>query len=73
MKPKPWRKTTLSLLAALLASNCAPVSGGGAFCDIVSAPIVFDAAVAEVVVRDDRQTAVRIDAQNRYGEAHCGW
>ena len=72
---KPWHKhkMTRNLLAVSLASlsACAPVTGGGAFCDVVSAPIVFDPEVAAVVVTNDRPAAVRLDAQNRYWEGNC--
>ncbi len=62
---------TLSLIALLAVSACSK-SPIGDFCDIAE-PIRFDRTVAEAVVAVDRTAAERIDAQNRYGEQHCGW
>lgn len=47
---------------------------GGEFCDVVTGPIAFPPPVARVVVAGARPEAVRLDAQNRYGNANCpGW
>lgn len=66
------RRMTSSLSVALLVgiSACAPV---GNFCDVVSGPILFPEAVAGVVVTEARREAERLDVQNRYGAANCGW
>ena len=65
-------KMTALLLSALLAvSGCSQPTIGD-FCDIAE-PILFSNSVAKEVVTGDRSTAERIDAQNRYGEQHCGW
>lgn len=61
----------LSLTALLTVSACSQPSIRD-YCDIAR-PIHFDRAVAEAVVTGDRNAAERIDAQNRYGEQHCGW
>jgi hypothetical protein len=72
MRAKPKRKMmtlwSLGLLASL--SACAPA---GDFCEVVSGPIQFPEQVAAVVVQGARPEAVRIDTQNRYGAARCGW
>jgi hypothetical protein len=59
---------SLGLLASL--SACAPP---GDFCDVVSGPILFPGEVAAVVVQGARPQAVKIDTQNQYGAARCGW
>lgn len=69
------RRVLTILLLASLTGGCLrgdPPPGGGLFCDVVPAPVRFPAAVAQVVARDARDAAVRIDAQNRYGERECG-
>jgi len=68
-----WRRKTIPLLltASLVISACSQ-SPAGDFCDIAR-PIHFERTVASVVVTGDRDTAETIDAQNRYGERHCGW
>lgn len=75
---KPRRRTTpLWLIASLGVSGCdmlKPVPGD--FCDVVKAPIEFEAATAAQVVATDRASAERIDVQNTYGREHCpgaGW
>ncbi len=68
-----WRRKTIPLLltASLVVSACSQ-SPAGDFCDIAE-PIRFEREVASVVVTGNRGTAETIDAQNRYGERHCGW
>lgn len=67
-----WRRKTIPLLltASLIVSACSQ-SPAGDFCDIAES-IRFEREVASVVVTGDRGTAKTIDAQNRYGERHCG-
>lgn len=40
---------------------------------MVQGPLDFPGEVAAVVVQGARDTAVKIDTQNRYGEKHCDW
>lgn len=59
---------------AAVSACAAQISGGGQFCDVVRGSIAFPAPVAELVVAEARDEAVRIDTQNRYGAANCpGW
>ena len=74
MRDKLKRKMTPCLLIVSLASLSACVATPSSdFCLVVSGPILFPAQVAQVVVRDARAEAVKIDTQNRYGAARCGW
>jgi hypothetical protein len=62
------------LILAFAASGCTTSHGGASlFCDVVSGPIQFPEQVAAVVVQGARPEAVKIDTQNRYGAARCGW
>ena len=72
MRAKPKRKIMMLWSLGLLAivSACAPA---GDFCEVVSGPIQFPEQVAAVVVQGARPEAVKIDTQNRYGAARCGW
>lgn len=65
------RMILLWLTVSLGVSACVPVAGD--FCDVVSGPILFPAEVSAVVVQGARPEAVKIDAQNRYGERNCKW
>ena len=65
-------KTIALLSTALLAVSGCSQPPIGDFCDIAR-PIHFERTVAEAVVAGDRVAAERVDAQNRYGERHCGW
>jgi len=74
MRAMLTHKTTPFLLIVSLASLSACVAPPpGDFCLVVSGPILFPAEVAQVVVKDARAEAVKIDTQNRYGAARCGW
>lgn len=75
MRQRLRRHLTKSLCAVSLAglSTCGMQVGEGLFCDVVRGPIRFPGPVASVVVQDARPQAEAIDAQNRYGEAHCRW
>ncbi len=70
MRGNRKHRMILSLCAVSLVSACAVP---GDFCEAVSGPILFPEQVAAVVVQGARPEAVRIDAQNRYGAARCGW
>lgn len=61
-------KMTLALLTVSLVAGC---KVPGDFCAVQTAPIVFEAATAQAVVRTDRVQAVRIAAQNEYWGRHC--
>lgn len=64
------RLAILSLLTALAVAGCNAAPPGD-FCAVVKAPLDFDPITAAAVVRTDRPTAERIDAQNSYWRAHC--
>jgi hypothetical protein len=70
MRGKRKHRMILSLCAVSLVSACA---APGDFCEVVSGPIQFPEQVAAVVVQGARPEAVKIDTQNRYGAARCGW
>jgi hypothetical protein len=72
MRAKPKRKMMTLWPLGLLASLSACAVPGD-FCEAVSGPILFPEQVAAVVVQGARPEAVRIDTQNRYGAARCGW
>ena len=56
------------LLGAAILTSCV---AAGDFCDVVQGPILFTDGTASVMVSNDRVSAERIDAQNRYGQANC--
>jgi hypothetical protein len=62
---------SLGLLASLTSACASP--GESSFCDVVSGPILFPGEVAAVVVQGARPQAVKINTQNSYGAARCGW
>ncbi len=64
-----FKRTPLWLIASLAVSACAPASGS--FCDVVRAPLSFEAATAAQIVATDRPTAEAIDAQNNYWRQVC--
>lgn len=67
-------QTRLSLIASLVVGSCSFQVGD--FCDVVEGPLEFERGTAASIVRTDRRTAERIDAQNSYGRDHCpgpGW
>lgn len=68
MMPAP--RTILLLLTVSLASSCVTA---GDFCDVATGPLEFESETAAQIVRTDRPAAERIDAQNAYGRANCGW
>jgi hypothetical protein len=72
MRAKPKRKMMMLWSLGLLASLSACAVPGD-FCEVVSGPIQFPEQVAAVVVQGARPEAVKIDTQNRYGAARCGW
>lgn len=64
------RLAMLSLLTVLAVAGCSAAPPGD-FCEVVTAPLGFEPVTAQAVVRTDRATAERIDAQNAYWRAHC--
>lgn len=75
MRANPKRRMmtlwSLGLLASLTSACASP--GESSFCDVVSGPILFPGEVAAVVVQGARPQAVKINTQNSYGAARCGW
>ena len=69
--PLKLKTIPLLLTGSLVVSACDQVPFGD-FCDIAE-PIRFERDIAETVVIENRDTAERIDAHNRYLEQHCGW
>lgn len=57
----------LSILSVAGISACAPV---GDFCDVYF-PVQFDRKVAQMVVQNDRPSAVNIAANNQYFSDVC--
>lgn len=64
------RLAMLTLLTASAVAGCNAAPPGD-FCQIVTAPLDFEAGTAQAMVRTDRAAVIRIDAQNQYWRAHC--
>lgn len=60
-------KTSSILLLAALPSCTKP----GDFCDVVRAPLTFEASTAAAIGRTDLPAARRIAVQNSYFANHC--